>query len=142
MEVIEVEGATGYIDTNYAGKGQAAIEALKRLDFVVVHVEATDEASHEGNATEKVHALENIDRHIVGPVHEWLKTQGDYRILVCPDHPTFLRTKTHSHGMVPFTACGAGIAPSRAESYDEVSAAASKLVVPEGHDLMPRFTKH
>lgn len=141
MEVIEVEGATGYIDTNYAGKGQAAIEALKRLDFVVVHVEATDEASHEGNATEKVHALENIDRHIVGPVHEWLKTQGDYRILVCPDHPTFLRTKTHSHGMVPFTACGAGIAPSGAGSYDEVSAAASKLVVPEGHDLMPRFTK-
>lgn len=142
MEVINVEGATGYLDTNYAGKGQAAIDALQRLDFVVVHVEATDEASHEGNATEKVHALENIDRHIVGPVHDWLKSQGDYRILVCPDHPTFLRTKTHSHGLVPFAVCGAGIAAGEVTSYDEVSAAATKLVIPAGHDLMPRFTQH
>lgn len=140
MEVINVPGATGYIDTDYAAKGRAAIESLRHLDFIVVHVEATDEASHEGNAIEKVHALENIDRHIVGPVHEWLKSQGDYRLLVCPDHPTFLRTKTHSHGMVPFAACGAGIAPSGAASYDEAAAAAANLVIPSGHDLMPRFT--
>ena len=70
-DVIEVEGATGYIDTDYAAKGRAAIETLKNTDFVVVHVEATDEASHEGEVEEKVKALENIDEHIGGPGHGW-----------------------------------------------------------------------
>lgn len=101
-DVVEVPGATGYIDTDYAAKGRYAIDTLQKKDFVVVHVEATDEASHEGDAAAKVEALERIDQDIVAPVHEYLRGQGDYRILVCPDHPTFLRTKTHSHGFVPF----------------------------------------
>jgi len=139
-DVVEVEGATGYLDTDYAAKGRAAIETLKQgADFVVVHVEATDEASHEGHADAKVQALEEIDRHIVGPVHEYLKSQGEYRLLVCPDHPTFVRTKTHSHGWVPFTMCGTGIAPNHAASYDEVAAAETGDVMPNGHELMPRF---
>tara|TARA_R110001592_G_scaffold363257_1_gene682733 strand:+ start:81884 stop:83095 length:1212 start_codon:yes stop_codon:yes gene_type:complete len=138
-DVIEVEGATGYIDTDYAAKGRAAIETLKNTDFVVVHVEATDEASHEGEVEEKVKALENIDEHIVGPVHGYLKSQGDYRILVCPDHPTFLRTKTHSHGYVPFAICGKNVRPDQAGSYDEITAGASNLLLPKGHQLMPFF---
>ena len=86
--VIEVEGATGYLDTNYAGKGTAAIETLRDgADFVVVHVEATDEASHEGDVDAKVEALERIDQLIVGPLHEYLQSQGEYRLLVSPDHP-------------------------------------------------------
>lgn len=137
--VIEVEGATGYTDTDYAAKGRAAIEHLERNDFVVVHVEATDEASHEGEVQEKIRALENIDRHIVGPVHDYLKSQGDYRMLVCPDHPTFLRTKTHSHGYVPFGICGTRVRPDQATSYDEVTAGASHLLLPKGHQLMPFF---
>lgn len=141
--VIEVPGATGYLDTNYAGKGQAAIEALKSgLDFVVVHVEATDEASHEGDAHEKVRALEQIDRQIVGPVHEYLKSIGEYRLLVCPDHPTFLRTKTHSHGYVPFAMCGSGVPVDGAVTYDESAAAATGDRIDAGHDLMPRFIRH
>jgi len=138
-KVIEVEGATGYLDTNYAGKAAAAIDAFKRdeADFVVVHVEATDEASHEGDAAAKVAALESIDRDIVGPVHDYLKSQGDYRILVCPDHPTFLRTKTHSHGYCPFTMCGTDVGIDTAGTYDEVSAAAMDLVLDAGHELMP-----
>lgn len=137
-QVVEVEGATGYLDTNYAGKGQAAIETLKSgVDFVVVHVEATDEASHEGNAAEKVRALENMDQHIVTPLHEYLKSQGDYRLLICPDHPTFLRTKTHSHGYVPFAMCGTGIVADGAATYDEVAAAASPLRLDRGCELMP-----
>lgn len=137
-DVIEVEGATGYLDTDYAAKGRAAIETLKRddVDFVVVHVEATDEASHEGATEEKIRAVENIDRHITGPVHEWLQEQGDYRILVCPDHPTFLRTRTHSHGYCPFAVCGNGIAPNRPTTYDEVAAATSDVVFDEGFRLM------
>lgn len=139
-KVIEVPGATGYLDTDYAAKGRYAIEALKSgTEFIVVHVEATDEASHEGHAKEKVEALEQIDQHIVGPVHEYLKSQGDYRILVSPDHPTFLRTKTHSHGFVPFTMCGRGFGSNGARTYDEIAAAATGDVIPKGHDLMGRF---
>lgn len=140
-EVVEVAGATGYLDTDYAAKGRAAIATLSRpeTDFVVVHVEATDEASHEGLVDEKIRAVENIDRHIVGPVHEWLKSQGDYRILVCPDHPTFLRTRTHSHGYCPFAMCGAGVQRDSHETYDEVAASQSSVVFDQGWDLMGRF---
>ena len=111
---IDVPGATGYLDTDYAAKGRYAIEALRETDLVCVHVEATDEASHEGNAAAKVEALEEIDRHIVGPVWDALRSHGDYRILISPDHPTPLRTKTHSHGDVPFAMAGTGIAPDAA----------------------------
>ncbi len=138
-EVIEVAGATGYLDTDYAAKGRAAIETFRqdRTDFLVVHVEATDEASHEGNAAAKVQALEQIDQHIVGPLHDYLKSQGDYRLLVCPDHPTFLRTKTHSHGYVPFAMCGTGITPDGTSTYDEATAAASTLCLDRGCELLP-----
>ncbi len=137
--VIEVAGATGYLDTDYAAKGRAAIQALKDdvTDFIVVHVEATDEASHEGRADEKVKALENIDRHIVGPLHEYMQSLGDYRLLVCPDHPTFLRTKTHSHGYVPFAMCGSDILADTATTYDEPTAAASAICLDRGCELMP-----
>ena len=137
--VIEVAGATGYLDTDYAAKGRAAIQALKDdvTDFIVVHVEATDEASHEGRADEKVKALENIDRHIVGPLHEYMQSLGDYRLLVCPDHPTFLRTKTHSHGYVPFAMCGSDILADTATTYDEPTAAASAICLDRGCELLP-----
>jgi 2,3-bisphosphoglycerate-independent phosphoglycerate mutase len=138
---IAVPGATGYLDTDYAAKGQHAIRSLDESDLVIVHVEATDEASHEGDARAKVEALERIDRDIVGPLHAHLRQQGDYRILVSPDHPTFLRTKTHSHGYVPFALCGADITPDAAQSYDESTAAASPLVFDRGCDLMPYFLK-
>ena len=137
-QVLEVPGATGYLDTDYAAKGRAAIAALQRpdVDFVVVHVEATDEASHEGSVEEKVRAVEQIDEKIVGPLHQWLKGQGQYRLLVCPDHPTFLRTGTHSHGDCPFALCGTGIPASGCAEYSEVTAAGSQLAFPEGWDLM------
>ncbi len=136
---IEAPGATGYTDTDYAAKGRYAVEALREVDLVCVHVEATDEASHEGNAQEKVRALENIDRHIVGPVYEALKRLGEYRILVTPDHPTPLRTKTHSHGFVPWAMAGAGIEPDGFTSYDDPTAAKSDRVYEEGWRLMGAF---
>ncbi len=136
---IEVPGATGYFDTDYAAKGRYAVEALNDVDLVCVHVEATDEASHEGNAAEKIKALEQIDRHIVGPIHEALKQHGDYRILVSPDHPTPLRTKTHSHGDVPFAMAGRGVAADAAAVYDDPTAAGSPLYFAEGWRLMDYF---
>jgi len=139
---IHVPGATGYLDTDYAAKGRAGIAALADHQFVVIHVEAPDEASHEGAAEEKVKALEQIDQHIVGPLHAYLQSQGRYRLLLSPDHPTFLRTKTHSHGQVPIAACGWEIQADAALTYDDVTAAASSLVFEQGCDLMPWFLKH
>lgn len=138
---IEVEGATGYLDTNYAGKGTAAIEALKKYDVVCVHIEATDEASHEGRVDEKIKALEAIDRDIVAPVHAALKQYGDYRILVMPDHPTPVGTKKHSHGFVPFAACGKGIPTDSSGTYDEVTAAKSKYSFVKGWELIPKLIR-
>lgn len=141
-QIIEVPGATGYLDTDYAAKGRYAIETLARpdVDFIVVHVEATDEASHEGSVHEKVQALEAIDSKIVGPLHAWLKSQGDYRLLICPDHPTFLRTRTHSHGDCPFAWCGTGIPRGEFLAYGETESARSPLHFPDGWDLMEHFT--
>ncbi len=140
-ERIEVPGATGYTDTDYAAKGQYAINALPATDLICVHVEASDEASHEGDATGKIKALEEIDRHIVRPVLDALKAQGEYRILVSPDHPTPLRTKTHSHGAVPLAICGTGVAPDAHQTYDDVTAAQSTLAFDEGWRLMEYFLK-
>ena len=107
--------------------------------MVCVHVEATDEASHEGDVAAKVKSLEEIDRHIVGPVHEALKKFGDYRILVTPDHPTPLRTKTHSHGFVPWAVAGAGIQPDSFATYDDPVSEKSSLVFTDGWRLMGWF---
>jgi 2,3-bisphosphoglycerate-independent phosphoglycerate mutase len=136
---IEVPGATGYTDTDYAAKGRYAVTALPDTDLICVHVEATDEASHEGDAAAKVKALEEIDRHIVGPLHAALKQNGDYRILISPDHPTPLRIKTHSHGAVPIALAGSGIAPDASTSYDEPSAVKSALAFDQGWRLMGHF---
>jgi 2,3-bisphosphoglycerate-independent phosphoglycerate mutase len=140
-QCIEVPGATGYLDTDYAAKGRYAVDAIPNTDIICVHIEAPDEASHEGNAAAKIKALEEIDRHIVRPLHDALRSQGDYRILVTPDHPTPIRTKTHSHGRVPFAICGAGVATDTQKTYDEISAAASGLTFDEGWRLMSYFLK-
>lgn len=136
---IAVPGATGYLDTDYAAKGSYAINTLRDVDLVVVHVEATDEASHEGEVHAKVEALERIDEHIVGPLLSHMQKSGDYRLLVSPDHPTFLRTKTHSYGYVPFAMCGTGVTADSSATYDEVAAAKSSLKFPRGCDLMGYF---
>ncbi len=136
---IEVEGATGYLDTNYAGKGAAAVEALDKYDIVCVHIEATDEASHEGRCDAKLEALHQIDQHVVAPVLKKLQAHGDYRLLVLPDHPTYVRTKKHEHGFVPFAICGSDIQPDSATTYDEISASKSKIQLAEGWELMQRY---
>jgi 2,3-bisphosphoglycerate-independent phosphoglycerate mutase len=136
---IDVPGATGYLDTDYAAKGRCAIEALKTHDLVCVHVEAPDEASHEGKADEKVKALERIDEHVVGPILATLPAYGEWRILISPDHRTPLRTRAHAHGMVPFAACGTGISSGGQSSYDEVVAEGANCVFAQGHHLMNWF---
>jgi 2,3-bisphosphoglycerate-independent phosphoglycerate mutase len=136
---VEVPGATGYLDTDYAAKGRAGVEALNKYDIVCVHVEASDEASHEGRSDEKVKAIEEIDRHVVGPLLEGLRSHGDWRIMISPDHPTFLRTKVHTHGNVPVAMAGTGIAADEFTSYGDANAANSKLAFDEGWNVMPWF---
>jgi 2,3-bisphosphoglycerate-independent phosphoglycerate mutase len=135
---IEVPGATGWLDTDYAAKGRAAIDVLGRGDLVCVHVEAPDEASHQGDAAAKVRAIEEIDAKIVAPLAAHL-AGTDHRILVCPDHPTFLATKTHSRGPVPFVMAGSGIAAGGAAGFHEGAAAAARDEILPGWTLMGMF---
>jgi 2,3-bisphosphoglycerate-independent phosphoglycerate mutase len=136
---IEVPGATGYLDTDYAAKGRAGAFALERYDMVCVHVEASDEASHEGRCEEKIRAIEEIDRHVVGPLLDALEPSGEWRMMISPDHPTFLRTKVHTHGNVPVAMAGTGIQPDEFTTYGDTNAAHSKLVFDEGWHVMPWF---
>jgi 2,3-bisphosphoglycerate-independent phosphoglycerate mutase len=138
---IDVPGATGYLDTDYAAKGRHAITALAEHELVCVHVEAPDEASHQGDAAAKVRALEEIDEKIVAPLAAHLATAGDHRILVCPDHPTFISTKTHSRGPVPFLIAGSGVAANGRRAYGETDAAATGDRVEPGWRLMGEFLK-
>jgi 2,3-bisphosphoglycerate-independent phosphoglycerate mutase len=136
LDVINVEGATGYIDTNYLGKAQAALRALEDHDFVYVHVEAPDEASHAGNMQHKLQAIEDFDHQVVGTILEGVKKFADYAILCTPDHPTPVKLMTHTSEPVPFIIYrGAEGQGNGACSYDETQAASTGVVL-EGHMLM------
>ena len=140
--LIDVPGATGYLDTDYAAKGRAAVKALDEYDLVTVHIEAPDEAGHMGDAAAKVEAIEKVDELIVGPVLEKLRTFGQWRILVAPDHPTPIAKKTHTGTPVPFAMAGSGVphgvGPLR---FTEQDAAASDLHIEKGHELMEYFLR-
>jgi 2,3-bisphosphoglycerate-independent phosphoglycerate mutase len=138
MDLIEVAGATGYIDTNYKGKGAAALEALERHDVVVVHVEAPDEAGHLGDAKEKIRALEQIDATIVGPLLDAARRLDAWKVLVAPDHPTPVTTKAHSAVPPPFCFAGSDIQPVERQTFSESTAQAGPLIDP-GHQLMQFF---
>lgn len=123
LKCIDVEGATGLYNTNYTGKAQAAIEALHSgEDFVYLHVEASDEAGHEGNAALKIKTIEDFDRLIVKPIYEAAQEMDEpIAIAVLPDHPTPIRLRTHTSEPVPFVIYAPGITPDEVETYDEDS---------------------
>jgi len=103
MKVLDVPGVTGYLDTNYEGKADYALDALSEgMDFVYIHVEAPDEAGHMGKYLDKVQAIEDFDRRVVGRVLAGARNLGDHRILLMPDHPTPIAEKTHTADPVPF----------------------------------------
>jgi len=137
LEIIKVAGATGYIDTNYLGKAEAALEALERTDYVYLHVEAPDEASHSGNLEHKLQAIEDFDSQVVGVVMEGVKKFGEYRILCLPDHPTPVARMTHTSEPVPFILyAGEQSQKPGVAGYDEDTAKAAGLFVDEGFRLM------
>jgi 2,3-bisphosphoglycerate-independent phosphoglycerate mutase len=139
FDFIKVEGATGYFDTDYRAKGLAAIDAIKKYDIVLVHVEATDEAGHAGKAEIKKKALEEIDTYIVGPVMEELKKYKSWRILVMPDHPTPVSTRGHTGDAVPFAMMGDGISGEVHLPLGERNAAKTGVKIENGYQLMESF---
>jgi len=140
--LIDVPGATGYLDTDYAAKGRYAVNALDEYDLVAVHIEAPDEAGHMGDVRAKIQALEKIDDLIVGPVLEKLRTFDAWRILVAPDHPTPVGRRTHTATPPPFCMTGAGVVRVVGqERFSERAAAASDLHIAAGHELMEYFLR-
>ncbi len=141
MDILDVEGATGYLDTNYAGKGEAVCRGLDSYDLVIVHIEAPDEAGHQGDTVGKVTALERIDEHIVGPALAALAKLPEWRILVAPDHPTPVEKRVHTRTPPPFCIAGTGINPGMQKEFSERSAATSDFFFEAGHALMPFFLR-
>ena len=139
LEVINVPGATGYYDTDYEGKAKAAIKSLKKYDFVFVHVEAPDEAGHNGDLREKLTAIERFDQLVVGSFLEYCKAKADFRIMVLPDHATPLSLKTHTADTIPFAIYGKDIPAGEFLNYSEKEAQKSQLYFEHGYQLMEYF---
>ncbi|MCK5225424.1 MAG: cofactor-independent phosphoglycerate mutase [Planctomycetes bacterium] len=141
FDLIDVPGATGFVDTNYQGKAAAAIDAMNKYDIVFVHIEAPDEASHNGSVVMKKKAVEKIDKYIVGPVLEAMQNYDSWRILVMPDHPTLISTKAHSPEPVPFAMAGTGVSGILNTTFSEANAAKSGFKIDNGFELMEYFLK-
>ena len=141
LKVFPVEGATGYIDTNYEGKAKTALDILNFMDFVFVHLEAPDEMGHEGNAAGKIQAIELFDEKIVGPILNKIGSFGDYRLLVLSDHPTPLDLKTHVGDPSPFAVLSSRKEENRAAGlpFNEINAKESSILISPGHLLMEKF---
>ena len=142
LDVIKVKGATGLADTNYEGKAQAAIDALKKQDFVFLHVEASDEAGHDGDLDLKLKTIENLDSRIVKPVYEEVKDWNEpVCIAVLPDHPTPVEIRTHVKEPVPFIIWYKGIEPDDVSTYDEVSCVTGSYGLLKLNEFMETFMK-
>ena len=141
METPEVEGATGYLDTNFEGKAQAGIDAFKNgTDLVYLHFEAPDECGHRGEPENKVKAVEYIDRRALKPMLKYLEGSGDdFRILIMPDHPTPLETMTHSAEPVPYIIYDSRVKKNGIPSFTEKNAAATGIFVEHGPDIMKKL---
>jgi len=141
LEVINVSGATGYYDTDYEGKAKAALKSLEKNDFVFVHVEAADEAGHNGDLREKITAIERFDQLVLGTILKAYKHKRNFRILVLPDHATPVSLKTHVSDAVPFGIFGQDVIARGFLNYSEKESEKSDLIFDQGHTLMDYFIK-
>jgi 2,3-bisphosphoglycerate-independent phosphoglycerate mutase len=139
LDIIEVPGITGYIDTDYAAKGRYGLNALEDHDIVIIHIEAPDEAGHNGDKMTKVQAIEQIDEKIVGPVMERMQQMGQYRVLVTPDHPTPIVKRTHTSDPVPFVLWGTGVEPDSVAAYSEQDCREGRFGTVKGHEMIEKI---
>jgi 2,3-bisphosphoglycerate-independent phosphoglycerate mutase len=138
MTILGIKGVTDDMKNNFAGQAEGALAALDRHDLVVIHVEAPDEAGHAGNASEKIGAIERTDAEVVGRLRSYKSDK--LRILVMPDHPTPVAARTHVAEPVPFLMWGLGFEADDAVRFTEAEAAHTGLLIPQGHNIMNRFT--
>ncbi len=141
LNIIDVPGATGYLDTNFSGKADYALDSLKERDFVLVHVEAPDEAGHMGNIEAKIKAIENFDEKVVGGMLNSLGGFGEYRILVLPDHPTPISVRTHTRDPVPFAIYSSTESADYVDRFSESAAKEGVFGLVEGHELIRLMMK-
>jgi len=143
FEILKVPGVTGWLDTNYAGKAEAALKALERVDFVYIHVEAPDEAGHSGNYKDKIKAIEDFDALVVGAVMRGIRPFEEYRLLLMPDHPTPIEVRTHTDEPVPFVIFdNKHKQQNEGAAFDETILKRKDIVViNEGYKLMDYFIK-
>lgn len=142
MKVIEVEGATGGLETNYDGKAKAAVDALlkENMDFAYIHIEAPDEMGHQGSVERKIQAIENIDKKVIAFVKEKMdESKEDYRILVLPDHPTPVRIRTHTSDPVPYLLYDSRTSKESIGNYSEETGGKSKIMFNKGYELIKHF---
>jgi 2,3-bisphosphoglycerate-independent phosphoglycerate mutase len=141
LRVFPVKGATGYIDTNYEGKANTALDILNFMDFVFIHLEAPDEMGHEGNVTGKIRAIELFDEKIVGAILNKIASFGDYRVIVLSDHPTPLDIRTHVSDPSPFAVLSSRKEENRAAGlpFNEINAKESSILISPGYLLMEKF---
>lgn len=142
LDVIDVPGANGYYDTNYKGKAEYALDSLKKHDFVYVHVEATDEAGHNGDWKAKKECCEHFDDKVVGTILKYFKKSQEVRVLVSPDHPTPVGVRSHTKAPVPFVMWGDGIAANGAKEYSEKAAALGGIKFNSGREMVGFFLKN
>ncbi len=142
LEPINVPGATGYYDTDYLAKAKYGIESLENKDFVFIHVEAPDEAGHNGDLRAKITAIERFDSQVVGQILGHFQNRNDFRILVLPDHYTPISVRTHTSEPIFFAICGRAVAKDSISAFNESAARESKLNFPQGWRLMDYFIKH
>ncbi|UKK49065.1 cofactor-independent phosphoglycerate mutase [Prevotella sp. E9-3] len=142
LRIIKVEGATGLADTNYEGKAEAAIEALKKDDFVFVHVEATDEAGHDGDLDLKLRAINYLDQRLIKPIYEAIEKMNEpVCMAVLPDHPTPVELRIHVNEPVPFLIYYKGIEPDEVQHYDELSCVSGGYGLLRLNEFMKEFMK-
>ena len=141
LKVVDVPGATGYIDTNYVGKGEYAFQELHDNDFVMVHVEAPDEAGHEKDAEKKIYAIEQCDEHVLGTILHRMKRYDDFRLLVLPDHPTPISTGSHSPEPVPYLLFDSRVQKTNNIPFDERALEEAKTFIDDGTELLPMLFK-
>lgn len=138
LDVLTVPGVTGYLDTNYVGKAEYSLEALERVDFVYIHVEAPDEAGHMGKLKDKIRAIEDFDALVVGTVLRGMRAFDEYRVLVMPDHPTPIEARTHTSEPVPFIFFDSTVKVQNSYAkYDEgIAGLSDAMMIENGHELM------
>ena len=137
MEVLDIAGVTDGLDNDYAAQAVGALKALENHDLVVIHIEAPDEAAHAGSIDDKIEAIRRVDSEVISRLRAW--RSDDLRLLIMPDHPTPIKTQTHSPEPVPFLLWGAGFTPNGAKRFTEAEAKSTGLFIEEGYNIMGRL---